>query len=184
MARVLVRVGARMRVMRNPGAWPMRLRSTASFSVLAVLLGCAQTMDAQTNAPVPRARVPVTVALVDSLPMDDPGYRILRRAGGTPRDVILLRSAADGAIFSEAVRSLAVIRAVTGDTADASAFVRAHPSAGEPARTRVLPWAERVLNDLRSANPRVVPGVGRVRAVEFWLPAQSSRPRPPYTPLP
>ncbi len=40
---------------------------------------------------------------------------------------------------------------------------------------RLLPWADRVLTDLRSAQFREIDGMGSSRAVQIWLPPQRGR---------
>jgi hypothetical protein len=129
-------------------------------------------------------RVPVTVVLVERLPQTDAPFVIQRRPDLTPRDVILLRSDATADQLSDAVRSLLTIRQAGGDSASARANMRMRPhlSAGTRSGRRVtprraLPWVQRVLADVQKAALRDVPGVGRVRAVEIWLPAQQRRGR-------
>jgi hypothetical protein len=113
---------------------------------------------------------------VDSARTGDAPYRILRRADVAPNDVILLRSGSDAAVLSEAVGNLLLIRAQTGDTAQVSGAVRVKRAQGASGRVpRSFPWAGRVLNDLRQAQARDVPGVGSVPSIEIWLPPQRGR---------
>lgn len=126
-----------------------------------------------TNAPT---RVPVTLAIVDSTLTGDGSFRILRRADQSPHDIILLRHDIDVAELSGAIESLLLIRGQTGDTAKVNGTTRIQRSGRNPERpSRVLPWAGRVLNDLRRVQPRAVAGVGIVPTVEVWLPPQASR---------
>jgi len=144
------------------------------LSAAVVLLSVAG-LPAQQQAASGRAptRVPVTVVLVDRLPTPDAPFMIQRRADLTPRDVILLRSDATREQFAEAVRSLLTIRQVGGDTATSSATMRMRPSPAQRFRPRrEFPWVQRVLSDLRRADFKDVAGIGRVRAVEIWLPPQ------------
>jgi len=120
-------------------------------------------------------RVPVTVATVERLPVPDAPFVVLRRADAAPRDVILLPSGADAKLLSEAVQALLVARQAGGDTAVAPTTLRVRPQRGRTSQRPVLPWAQRVLNDLRRAEARPVEGVGAVPAVEIWLPAQTRR---------
>lgn len=121
--------------------------------------------------------MPVVLAMDDSS-MAAPGYRILRRAEGGPEDLIVFGSNADPSTFSEAVRSLVLIRRATGDTAAVGGEVRARRDANPAGPAAPFPWAERVLGDLRSADRREVPHVGRKRFVRIFLPAQ--RVHPPH----
>jgi hypothetical protein len=117
-------------------------------------------------------RVPVTVAIAEALPDTSVHYVILRKPGRSHSDVILLRSDADETILSDAVRTLLVTRRHQGDIPINPAMLRAVPASD--ARGAVLPWATRVLNDVRAATARHVEGVGSARAVEIWLPRQTA----------
>ncbi len=131
-------------------------------------------LDAQAiNRPT---RVPVTLALVDSIPEGSAPFQIIRRVDLAPHDVILLPSSASQDALSEAIGDLLTLRSIGGDTATDDGMVRVRrpqPAAGRPPRP--LPWAGRVMNDLRRAQPRHVAGVGMVPAVEVWLPPQRKR---------
>lgn len=149
----------------------------------ALLLGMAgltfvdSRLDSQ-QVPTRPTRVPVTLAMVDSTLLREGHYRILRRADQSPHDVILLRHDADVAVLSGAVESLLLIRAQSGDTAKVSGTTRIRRSVGGPERqSRTLPWAGRVLTDLRRAQPRALAGVGIASTVEVWLPPQAGRRR-------
>jgi hypothetical protein len=112
---------------------------------------------------------------VDTLPSDAP-FRILRRAGAEPGDVIVLSRAATGATLSQAVEQLLLIRRLQGDTARVTGSMRVRPRQEAPGRrARMLPWAGRVINDLHGAAPRTVGGVGTIPAVIIWLPPQARR---------
>ena len=137
---------------------------------LSLLVAFALPVQAQQGSPTPR-RVPVTLALVEQLPQGgDAPFVILRRADQEPRDVILLRSDADSDRLSEAVQALLIARQQGGDTADTDRVLRIRRQQGR--RVRPLPWAARVLQDLRAAPRRAVGGVGTVPAVVIWLPRQ------------
>lgn len=116
-------------------------------------------------------RVPVTVALVDRMPVPDAHIVILRRPGMTPQDVILLpRIGASPRMLSHAVRAMILARQNGGDV----------PATGQTMRVRlrdnttpgIIPWTTRVINDLRRAEPLPISGVGTVSAVQIWLPPQ------------
>ncbi len=127
------------------------------------------------NLPSRPTRVPVTVVTVERLPVPGAPFVVLRRADASPRDVIVLPAGADAKLLSEAVQALLVARQAGGDTAAATATLRVRPQRGRTSQRPVLPWAQRVLNDLRRADARPVEGVGSVRAVEIWVPAQTRR---------
>jgi len=125
-------------------------------------------------------RVPVMLALVDTLTGDAP-FRILRRADVTPHDVILFRAGADWATLSAAVQDLLSIRRVQGDTtrSGAGAMRVRQPGRTAAREVRMLPWARRVMEDLRRADSRVIAGVGTVPSVQIWLPPQRRPSRQP-----
>lgn len=117
------------------------------------------------------ARVAVTVALSEAISDSVPPYTILRIPGSARPDVIVLRHDADEHSLSEAVRTLLLTRRQTGDVpASAGRFRMRRSEGGHEGRPSVLPWAARVLRDLRESPIRPVDGVGAVKAVEIWLP--------------
>jgi hypothetical protein len=145
--------------------------------ILGVLTAAALTLTpspgaAQVSRP---SRVPATIVIVERLPVVGASFLVLRRASAAPRDVILLPAGADARMLSEAVQTLLVARQAGGDTTTASATLRVRPQRGRTSQRPVLPWAQRVLNDLRRAEARPVEGVGSAPAVEIWLPAQTRR---------
>lgn len=115
-----------------------------------------------------RLRVPVWVAISPELQGTATPFRLARFAGDAPHDVILLAPDAGAAALTQAVEALLAVRRESGDVpaADATLRVRRPPGA------RVLPWAPRVLRDVRAAAPRRLPGAGNLRAVRIWLPTQ------------
>ena len=160
------------------------IRPSSRLFLLAVALNAAglvapgaslhaQQTGQHTSAGHP-SRVPVTLALVDSVPGGAP-FRILRRANSSPRDVIVFRRDADSTALSEAVGQLLLMRATQGDTAGSSGMVRVRRPDSPERRPRVLPWARRVMDDLWVAERRIIEGVGTARALEIWLPPQRGR---------
>jgi hypothetical protein len=127
------------------------------------------------SAPGAPTRVPVTVVLVERLPVAGAPFVVQRRPGAAQQDVILLPAGGGAELFSEAVQMLLVARQAGGDTPVTAATMRVRPQRGRNAPRRVLPWAHRVLNDLRRAEARPVEGIGNVQAVEIWLPRQFGR---------
>lgn len=147
----------------------MLLKRTSLLSVLC-LFGISTSILAQRVAAA-KSRVPVTLVISDQTV--ETGASIIKRfAGSEPKDVILLRSGASSADLSEAIRGLLLTRQVSGDlpTATGSFRIRAKQSTSVPRKD--FPWAARVLRDLTNASSRDLAGIGRVRAVEVWLPAQ------------
>ncbi len=118
-------------------------------------------------------RVPVTIALVDEVDGSHDGAVILRRADRHPNDVIMIaRREANAEIFSAAVFTLLVTRRVLGDVPEAEARIPVLREHGPRAwRSRIMPRLGRLLGGLRSAEPAWVHGVGLVRSVTVWLPA-------------
>jgi hypothetical protein len=146
-----------------------------SFLIAVVAMSLTTSgVTAQANHSAQRpTRVPVTVVLLDGN-ADEP-FRIDRRLT-EPRDVIALRADATKDDLANAVRALLVIRQVGGDTAIQAARMRMRPHPGQAlVAQRAIPWAGRVFADLRRAEPQSIPGVGRLRAVRIWLPAQHQR---------
>lgn len=142
--------------------------------MLIAVLASAGVIHAQTShALSARARVRVTLVLVNSLSSNEE-FRIVRRAVEEPHDVILLTDVATSGTLSAAVQDLLSVRAQQGDTARLDGIVRIRHS-GQISR-RMLPWAERVLSDLRRARPRSIPGFGTLPAVDIWLPPQRRAP--------
>jgi hypothetical protein len=124
-------------------------------------------------------RVAATVVLLDSIAQPGAPFVLVRRPGAAPADLILVRSGVGAAQLSDAIRGLLTARKAGGDFPSAAATFRVRPrtAAARPA----YPWAQRVLNDLRRSEPREIPGVGRVRAVEIWLPRQGNGRAAPRT---
>jgi hypothetical protein len=152
------------------------LRSSAWAAACVVLL-CAHPGEAQSShGSRAHTRIPVTIAIAESVPGGGP-FMILRRANTAPRDMILVRRGVDAAVLSAAVRELLTVRQLQGDTARTSGAVRTRRrSEGEHGRSlQPFPWVQRILDDLRRAPPQEVAGVGRVQAVQIWLPRQQRR---------
>jgi hypothetical protein len=114
--------------------------------------------------------VAATIVLVDTVPANA-RFAILRRPTGAPRDVVLLRADADSTDLSDAIWDLLIVRSIDGDTTRSPEHLaRLRPGEGDQGQRRVIRWTGRVLSDLQASPPRTVPGVGKVRAVEIWLP--------------
>lgn len=121
-------------------------------------------------------RVPVTIALWDQLPAPDSVPAVILRRGTTaPRDVILLRRRATPGQLAAAVMRLMVIRDRMGDSARADAAFRLPGAHRMPKGGATELQAGRTLARLRWAPPQDVPGVGRVPALEVYLPSRAMR---------
>lgn len=145
------------------------------FTVCAMLLSDRASAQAGRNGAGEPSRAPVLLAIVDTLP----DYRIIRLAGASPREAVLLPSDATPELLSEALETLRVVWARDdGLHPAATVMLRRGTRTGDSHPQRVLPWAERVLQDLQAAHRRHVPGLGHVSAVQIWLaplPAAAAR---------
>lgn len=154
-----------------------RKRAIAAHLILLVggLLALqAEPAQAQQTARRP-TRIPVTLALVDTLSAETP-FRIMRRANVEPHDVIVFRRGADSVALSAAVEQLVLMRQAQGDTSETTGVMRVRLAGaqGRPG-ARMLPWARRVMDDLHHASAREIAGVGTAPAVVIWLPPQRRR---------
>jgi hypothetical protein len=147
------------------------MRNVLILLVAALLPLSALPAAAQSTRLAPRT--PALVALSPDLRGAETPFRLVRFGGSSPRDVILLAPDADASALTQAVEALMVVRRHGGDDARVNATFRARQPRQRP---RVLPWAARVLQDVRNAPPREIPGVGRIRAVQIWLPRQRGGP--------
>jgi len=149
---------------------------------LIVLLALAITGEGkalaaqQGNGVQQSTRVPVTVALLDRMPLLGSATVIQRRMNSEPQDFILLQADSANSIrLSAAVQDLLTIRRVQGDQTPADFITRVRMAEGAPGLTRrELPWAQRVINDVRRTDPQEIAGLGTVRAVKIWLPRQDN----------
>jgi hypothetical protein len=119
-------------------------------------------------------RVPVTIVLVDQMPVPNAPFVIQRRPQVSPADVILLpRTGANPRMLSDAVRALVLARQNSGDRPRTPMTLRMRLPSETGAESRgVLGWTVRVLQDLRHASPLEIAGIGQVPAVQIWLPRQ------------
>ncbi|MDB4948856.1 MAG: hypothetical protein JWM27_1505 [Gemmatimonadetes bacterium] len=157
------------------------MTSRATSLVIALVLLATRPLAGQRSGLREVQRVPVTVALVDELPVADVPFLVQRRPALAPHDIVLLRTGATAAQLSEAIRTLLAARQAGGDLPAVNGFVRMRPHAAPAANAaprRQLPWAERVMRDVRKAPMMQIEGIGRGRAVQIWLPPQHGRRAP------
>ena len=142
----------------------------------STLLGAA-TLTAQAAPARVTTRVPVTLVIVDRLPVPEASFVVQRRPDAAPADVILLTAASQPSDLNDAIQTLIFARQAGGDLPTMGGIFRVRPQThGQPVRSREFPWVPRVLNDLHQAPAQDVVGVGHVPAVQIWLPRQ--RPGP------
>ncbi len=148
----------------------LRSAATRLFLPLFILAGVG-SLTAQAPADT---RVPVTIVLAPDMGYGGANAVILRRPGGDPVDVILLRTETiSPEELTEAVLGLLSIRGSEGDVPTGEPrvlLVRAVHGAGAP-----IPWTPKVISDLRAARPREIRGVGNYRAVDVFLLRQQGR---------
>jgi hypothetical protein len=155
----------------------MKLRTF--LLVIVALGGTAPDTAAQQPRRGATRRVAATIVLVDSITQPDAPFVVVRRPGSTPADLILIRTGVDAAGLSDAIRGLLNARRANGDFAGFAATFRVRPQQRGVSARPAFPWAARVLNDLHRAEPREISGMGRLRAVQIWLPRQGTgRARP------
>ncbi len=172
-----------MRSHRNPiGGIKPGYAFLLLLAILAVPLSIAPLAAQQNSSPAVPTRVAVTFALIDELPYGGGSSAIVRRAEGAFADdsrhdvIVLVSRGASARELSSAVMDLLAIRGQHGDTGSTNAVMRVRPRTGSRTETRrVLPWAQRVVNDVRRAEPRLIEGLGEVRAADIWLPPQQRR---------
>ncbi|MGK2934459.1 MAG: hypothetical protein ACSLFE_04350 [Gemmatimonadaceae bacterium] len=150
-----------------------------SLAAALPLSALAANSMAQSPATDEAARVPVTIALTDRIP---PGSRfVVKRIPTAARqDVLALRPDATPAELTAAVTALLAARQAEGDFPTTERTLRLRPKHSTAVPRGDYPWAARVLADVRTAEPTTVPGIGKVQAVEIWLPRVSRKqPQPP-----
>lgn len=149
---------------------------TLLISFVALVLGLATTSTAQQPDGRRPTRVAATIVMSDSLAQLDAPFVITRQPGATPTDLIVVRSDVDPQELSDAIRGLLSARQASGDFPLAAGTFRVRPQQPRKGAGQrpALPWAARVLRDLRRAEKRQIRGVGQARAIEIWLPRQRS----------
>lgn len=157
----------------------MRRHVLTARAVASALLLCgvstAQGQQDTVDARVKREksnRVPVTIAVVDSMPFRGAAAVVMRRASLVPHDVIVVhRDVADGEMLSAAVFTLLSARALSGDTASTDQVLRVPARRGPVGwRRREVPTLDRALDRIAN-DPRVtVAGVGPAQVATLYLP--------------
>jgi hypothetical protein len=149
--------------------------SRATLLALAFLILTPAMLLAQDGARRTIPRIPMTVALVAQLPRAGEPFAVLRRMDAAPHDVILIPESATAELLSDAIQTLVVARQASGDLPGFTGYVRTKPHGQQATHRRTLPWAGRVLGDVRKAEPAELTGIGRVRSVQIWLPPQHAQ---------
>ncbi|HZG44090.1 MAG TPA: hypothetical protein VEY93_14175 [Longimicrobium sp.] len=132
--------------------------------------GAAHSQPNQT-IPVERSRIPALLVIVDTLSTINPRYRILRTSGDPVSDAILLPRNADPEMVTEAILALQMIRQRAPGVGTAPAELRMRTVSEAHPMRRVLPWAGRIIGDLRRAPYGDMAPLGRVRSIQIWLPS-------------
>jgi hypothetical protein len=133
-----------------------------------VLLSDTASSQVDRSSPRAQSRAPVLLAVVDTLPDTVPRFRIIRLPGESAREAVLLPSDAGPELLTQAVEALRRVWAHDRGLQPGE-MLRLNGGKAETHKRRTFPWAGRVLQDLREAHPRRIPGVGYVRAVQIWL---------------
>ena len=150
------------------------MRIFLPLTVAVWLLGPnVSNANAQMAGSVVRTRIPVTVVLSNRLP---PASRFIVQRSPSPehRDVIMLAEDANEAELGAAIVTLLKTRQRGGDSPSQRQTLRIRPERSSILFRPAFPWVGRVLSDLRRADRIELEGVGSVRAVKIWLPAQTS----------
>lgn len=171
MGGILVRDGGRM-LTRHANA-PRLPDSLARRTLTAFLIAIAMMvaiLPPALGAQRGPSRVPVTVAIPAEFEYGDARYLIVRDTTVRPSLILVLTTGATAADLSDAVRTL-MVAPVPSSSHGTHAVVRVRPQPGGAQRSHPeLPWAGRVLSDARRAAWQDLPGIGRARAVQIWLP--------------
>jgi hypothetical protein len=123
------------------------------------------------------SRVPVTIALAETINSNGGAGVIYRRANLVPHDVIVLNASAAGPrVLEEAIFTLLMSRALGGDTASTSVTLKVpFPTESSPTAESRFHGSERgrataVVNRLRQASQTQISGLGELRAITVYLP--------------
>jgi len=117
-------------------------------------------------------RGPVTLALVSNLGGAGVTARVVRRAGTSPQDIILLGEAdADAGRLAAALNALVRSRSKHGLVPPQDMEFRVSVVQGPRIwlEGSARAWWEKKISELRSAPAREIPGVGNVRAIDYQL---------------
>lgn len=157
------------------GRWKASLSATTfGLATITLVSIAAFPVAGQGAHPIVAGRVPVTIVLVENLPVTNGAAIILRRVSAIPRDVILLDpNKIQEYTLEEAVLVLMAARAIGGDTVATDARLRsARPDPGKRKywSAREHARAVKIIHKLRTAHPVDVQGVGRVPGMVIFLP--------------
>lgn len=163
---------------------PMTRTAARSLSLVLtlVMIGAGPTIVAAQSPRANSQRTPITVALVNTLPLSAASYdAVVLRMRANGRDVILLpRATASGQLLDDATRSLLQERAMNlGHPNEHHGKPYKVLTMGVRARNsrmrgdgRAVVLAQRIVDRLKGNTAPVleIPGVGRVPALEFIPP--------------
>jgi hypothetical protein len=119
-------------------------------------------------------RVPVTIALVDSLSANNPVV-IARRASASAHDVVLVRPSATGDQLTAALVALNTHRDLSGDTPLQDARLRTTTQTPGGFKKSEVQRANRIITRLKTQSPQIVEGFGRLPSTVVYLPSKSMR---------
>lgn len=146
------------------------------LTILAMALCLSDAAHAQSasdhSAETERARrVPVTIAVVDSVAYGSARAVILRRAHGDERDLILIpRANATGEQLSAAIFMLLTERELAGDSSRVDQVTRVTSARGPKAWTNhETAQCDQFIRRLLGKRLNQVPGIGRARSGRLYL---------------
>jgi hypothetical protein len=156
----------------------MHLRNRL-FALIALAALIAGAPAGAQQPPREAPRIAAWVAVGDEPALKGEPFVVRRGVGPGHDDVLIVSSAATPVVLSDAVRTLMMARSASGNAVPSVQILRKRPDQRHAATLPALPWTARVLDDVRQAPARELPGIGRVRAVRVWLPNTRLRRRVP-----
>lgn len=148
--------------------------SSVALTLIAVTAVCfPRFAEAQAGG---GRRVPVVIRLTSAL--TDATFLIKRNPPGMNGDVIELSESSSANDLSTAVQMLMQVRKIDGDTGTGSKTFRLHSAEVRGRVIPILPWANRVIGDLKkiaAAERAASRGNG---SLKIWLPPQKKRSAP------
>lgn len=140
-----------------------------------ILLVAAQTLlpaGAQSQQENQSARFPVAIVEVEHL---DPGsgpFEVVRRPHSSPSDVILIRENTTPRVLSQAIWTLLIAHQLEPGIPSKQHNIKMADFASQSGELRRFPWADRVLEDMATAQVVKIEGLGYRKAVVIFLPRE------------